>query len=70
MVKLRELIEIIADKLNVNPMIEQFSEQPGDVSITCADISKAKRMLGYNPSTPIEEGIENFIEWYLKRDFA
>ena len=70
MVKLRELIEIIADKLNVNPMIEQFSEQPGDVSITCADISKAKRMLGYNPSTPIEEGIENFIEWYIKRDFA
>lgn len=68
-VKLRELIEIIADKLNVNPKIEQLPEQLGDVPITCADISKAKRMLGYNPSTSIELGIENFVNWYLiKKD--
>lgn len=69
MVKLRELIEIIADKLKVNPKIEQLPEQPGDVSITCADISKAKKMLEYNPSTSIEQGIENFVKWHLiKRD--
>jgi len=66
-VKLLEVIEIIASKLGVNPKIEQLPEQPGDVPVTCADISKAKRMLGYNPSTSIEEGIENFIEWYLTK---
>jgi len=70
MVKLRELIEILADKLNVNPKIEQLPEQPGDVPVTCADISKAKKMLGYKPTTSIERGIENFVKWYLqKRSF-
>ena len=67
-VELRGLIEIIADKLNVKPEIEQLSEQLGDVPITCADISKAKKMLGYNPSTPIGQGIEKFVKWYRERD--
>lgn len=69
MVKLRELIEIIADKLNVNPKVEQLPEQPGDVPVTCADISKAKGILGYNLSKSIEQGIKNFVNWYLiKKD--
>ncbi|MBI3618606.1 hypothetical protein HY213_01055 [Candidatus Peregrinibacteria bacterium] len=38
--------------------------QPGDVRITSADISKAKRMLGYEPKTMIREGVQRFVEWY------
>ena len=38
--------------------------QKGDVKKTCADISKAKRMLKWQPKVPIEEGIKKFIEWY------
>jgi len=38
--------------------------QPGDVPITFADISKAKRLLGYNPRTKIEEGVPKFVEWF------
>lgn len=59
----------IGNKLNVDPKIEQLLEQLGDVPVTCADISRAKRMLGYNPSTLIEDGIKNFVKWYLiKKD--
>jgi UDP-glucuronate 4-epimerase len=38
--------------------------QPGDVPQTFADISKARRLLGYNPQTQIEEGISRFVEWF------
>lgn len=40
--------------------------QGGDVNITYADITKAKQMLGYNPSMQFEVGIEKFIDWYRK----
>jgi len=69
-IKLRDLINCIEDKLKIRAKIEQLPKQPGDVPITCAEISRAKRMLGYNPLTSIEEGIENFVKWYLiKRNF-
>ena len=38
--------------------------QPGDVRATLADISKAKRMLGYEPKTVIKEGVPKFVAWY------
>jgi len=38
--------------------------QPGDVPITYADISKARRLLNYNPHTKIEAGIQEFVRWY------
>jgi UDP-glucuronate 4-epimerase len=38
------------------------------VEITYADISKAKRMLGYNPSTTLEEGISKFWKWYQEKN--
>lgn len=70
-IKLIDLINCIEDKLKIRTKIEQLPNQPGDVLITCADISRAKKMLGYNPSTSIEEGIENFIKWYLsKKDLS
>jgi UDP-glucuronate 4-epimerase len=39
--------------------------QPGDMQITCADISKARRILGYQPTTTIEEGLRRFAAWFL-----
>jgi UDP-glucuronate 4-epimerase len=38
--------------------------QPGDVVATAADISRAQRMLGYDPKTMIPEGVPRFVEWY------
>ena len=68
-IKLRNLINYIEDKLKNRAKIEQLPRQPGDVPITCADTSRAKRMLGYNPLTSIEEGIENFVKWYLEKKY-
>lgn len=60
---LRRLIELIAGALGVEPRIEPQPAQPGDVIRTCADISKAARLLDYRPRVPVEEGIPRFVEW-------
>jgi UDP-glucuronate 4-epimerase len=65
-IELKKLIELINTKLGKKAKIEILPEQPGDVPITYADISKAKKMLGFNPQTSIERGIEKFIKWYEK----
>ena len=43
-----------------------LESQPGDVSTTYADITKAKDMLGYQPKAKMEEGIRRFVEWYKR----
>ena len=63
-VELRELIRLIADATGREPKLKRMPMQPGDVRATYADISKAKRLLGYNPGFPIEKGIPIFVEWY------
>src|SRR5438067_1036434 len=62
---LRELIEKIEAALSKKANINQLPEQPGDVPITYANIHKARRLLGYNPTTKISEGIPKFVEWFL-----
>jgi UDP-glucuronate 4-epimerase len=63
-VELRELIGLLEHELGRDAVIERQPLQPGDVPQTFADISKAKRLLGYDPQTPIEEGIRRFVEWF------
>lgn len=63
-VNLLDYIEMIEKKLgrtvekNLKPM------QPGDVPDTFADVTELVRDTGYQPSTPLEEGIGKFVEWY------
>jgi len=61
---LKELIGLIESALGKKANIEVLAPQPGDVSITYADISKAKQMLKYRPKVEMEEGIKRFVEWY------
>jgi UDP-glucuronate 4-epimerase len=63
-VELRELISLIEKALDRHAEIDRQPLQPGDVTQTFADISKARRLLGYDPQTQIEEGIEKFVEWF------
>ena len=58
------MINIIGQVIGTEPKIKQLPMQPGDVDRTFADISKAKKLIGYNPKTSFKEGIENFVEWY------
>jgi UDP-glucuronate 4-epimerase len=62
--ELKRLIELIEESLGKKAIIDHQPMQPGDVPITYADISKAKKLLGYNPTTKIEEGIPKFVEWF------
>lgn len=64
-VSLKEMINTIAEVLNKTPNIQELPMQPGDVERTFADISKAKKLIGYNPKTSFKEGIENFVKWYI-----
>lgn len=60
---LGELIELMGEALGVEPMIEQKPLQPGDVTITYADITKARDLLGYAPCTGMREGLAKFAAW-------
>jgi UDP-glucuronate 4-epimerase len=62
--RLDRLIALIGGALGTEPKIERRPLQPGDVRRTCADISKARALLGYRPSTTVEEGIPRFVRWY------
>ncbi len=64
-IELKELIAAIETALGRKAKINQLPEQPGDVPLTCADISKAKKLLGYQPTTPFSVGLPKFVEWYL-----
>jgi UDP-glucuronate 4-epimerase len=63
-VELRELIGLLEKELGREAIIDRQPTQPGDVPQTFADISKARRLLGYDPRTPIEEGMRRFVEWF------
>jgi len=63
-VELRELISLLENMLGRRADIDWQPPQPGDVPQTFADITKARRLLGYNPQTQIEKGIQKFVEWF------
>lgn len=67
-VSLKDMINIIGEVLGKKPKIKELPMQPGDVERTYADITKAKRILGYNPKTTFKEGIEKFVEWYKREE--
>ena len=61
---LSELIASIEKALGKTALIQRMPEQPGDVPLTYADISKARALLRYDPRTKISEGIPRFVEWF------
>ncbi len=63
-VELNHLIRLLEEALGKEAKINQLPDQPGDVPVTFADISKAKRELGYSPHVSIQEGVPRFVEWY------
>jgi UDP-glucuronate 4-epimerase len=65
-IQLKELIAAIEKALGKKAKINRLPEQPGDMSLTCADVSKARRLLGYNPKTKFEDGLPRFVDWFLK----
>ncbi len=65
-VALKDLIKTIEEITGKKAKIIREEMPKGDVPLTYADIKKAKKILGYSPSTSINKGIKEFIIWYKK----
>ena len=65
---LTDVVSIIEERIGKKAIINYESMQLGDVKKTYADIEKTKQKLGYSPTTNIQEGINNFLDWYI--DYA
>ena len=65
---LADFIRIVEKQVGHNAIIKSVPMQKGDVPTTYADISKAQWLLGYYPTTTIEDGISNFVEWFREHN--
>jgi UDP-glucuronate 4-epimerase len=63
-VTLEELVKLIEKISGRRAELQRLPAQPGDVETTYADVSKARRMLGYEPRTQLAEGLTKFIHWF------
>ena len=62
--KLLDVIETLAEALQITPKMEMLPMQAGDVYATYASIDKLRKAVGYEPTTTIKEGIPVFAKWY------
>lgn len=65
-ITINEAIEVIAAALGVDPRIEHAPQPPGDQLHTAADISKAERSFGYQPTVHPRDGLRRQVEWHLE----
>jgi len=63
-VNLLDFIETLEEQLGVKANKVMTEMQPGDVTVTYADVSEIINDFDYSPSTPISDGIREFIKWY------
>lgn len=63
-VALLDFIRVIEEELGQEAEKNMMPLQPGDVPETVADIRRSRELLGFNPRTPLREGIRKFILWY------
>jgi UDP-glucuronate 4-epimerase len=61
---LKEFIDLVQMHTGKEAVIKVMPDQPGDVPYTCADVTKAKYMLGYKAEVSFSEGIRRTAEWY------
>ena len=66
-VRLSDLVKLIEEKTGRKAVIKHAEPQPGDVFTTYADIEKAKKLIKYDPRTPIGKGLEYFMDWYREK---
>jgi UDP-glucuronate 4-epimerase len=62
-VEIRRLIALIEQAAGRKALIEHRPARPEDMPVTCADLTKARRLLGYQPTVSIEEGVREYVDW-------
>lgn len=65
--ELRHLIELLEAALQQKAELQVLPEQPGDVAVTSADISRAAEELDYRPNTSVDQGIPLFVDWFREK---
>ena len=63
-ITVNDLVTSIENALGKKAVREYLPMQPGDVERTYADVSRAKKELGYNPRTEIQAGLAKFVSWF------
>jgi len=61
---LKDFIGLVQKYTGKKAIIKVLPDQPGDVPYTCADVSKAYKLLGYKSNISFEEGIKRTVQWY------
>jgi UDP-glucuronate 4-epimerase len=64
---LSELVDALAKAIGKPAILDRQPNQPGDVPLTCADVSKARARLGYEPRTPVAVGLARYVAWYRQQ---
>jgi UDP-glucuronate 4-epimerase len=63
-VGLMRYIEVLEDNLGIKAIKNMLPMQPGDVAATWANVTDLHDAVGYQPTTSVEDGVKNFVEWY------
>ncbi len=66
-IRLDYMLETLEKALGKKALRKPCPPQPGDMDITYADLTKSRKVLGYNPQVPFEEGIRQFVQWLRKQ---
>ncbi|MEE9615110.1 MAG: GDP-mannose 4,6-dehydratase, partial [Thermodesulfobacteriota bacterium] len=66
--EVHELISIIEKKLGKKANVKKLPPAEGDVPVTCADVGKAERLLGFKPEVGLDEGVGRYVSWFLGRE--
>jgi len=63
-VEMRRVIDLLQQAIGKEAIIDRKPERPEDLPVTCADLTKAKKLLGYQPQVPLEQGLADYVAWY------
>jgi UDP-glucuronate 4-epimerase len=69
-IPIRRLIELIEQAAGVKAMIDHRPPRVEDMPFTHADLTKAKRLLGYAPNVKIDNGVRDYVEWFRRTQLS
>ena len=67
-VSVLDFVRTLGEVMKVEPVLEFHPMQPGDVPATCADVTRLRQRVGFEPSIPLRLGLERFGSWFLDRE--
>jgi UDP-glucuronate 4-epimerase len=68
-VQLKEMVAALEKAIGRPAILDRKPMQPGDVEITCADISRAAAELDYHPKTSLQDGLQRFVDWFKESGY-